>query len=97
MNFASLTADSDEKFRELLQTTSDLLFECGITKPAVMMTLDDKKSIISSVSLHYSILVSLAELEQLKKGLQQTVSFDKLMEDCGASLKPLFLNFPPKD
>ena len=34
------------------------------------MKLDDKSAVISAVCLHYTVLVSLAELEQLKRGLQ---------------------------
>ena len=61
-------ADSNARFRELLLQCSDYLLECGIAKPAVKMTLQDKERVISAVSLHYGVLASLAELDQLKRG-----------------------------
>ena len=67
------------------------MLECGITKPAVMMHLADKEKIISAVCLHYAVLSSLAELEQLRRGLH-TLRFSVLMESYPFLFKQLFLH-----
>ena len=46
---------------------------------------------ISAVCLHYSILGSLGELEQLKRGLQ-TAGLSALLEQHGSVMKDLFLH-----
>ena len=60
-------------------------------KAPMMMQLSDKKSVISAVCLHYSILGSLGELEQLKRGLQ-TAGLSALLEQHGSVMKDLFLH-----
>lgn len=53
------------------------------------MNISDKETLVSAVSLHYTVLGSLTELEQLKRGLQ-TARFESLMENHACLLKPLF-------
>lgn len=55
----------------------DFHFTSGITKPTVHFL--DKQWIVNAMCLHYSVLVSLAELEQLCRGLA-IQKFDSLME-----------------
>ena len=63
--------ESNEEFQRLVRSSDyEFFMECGITKPVMSMKLDDKSMIISAVCLHYAVLGSLAELEQLKRGLQ---------------------------
>ena len=68
----------------------EFFVECGITKPVVKMNPADKETLVSAVCLHYAILGSLAELEQLKRGLQ-AVRFGSLMEGHASLFKQLFL------
>ena len=71
---------SDDGFCQLVCSSEyEFLLECGITKPVMKMNLTDKEKVVSAVRLHYAVLSSLAELEQLKRGLQ-TVRFTLLME-----------------
>ena len=72
--------------------SSDYKFfmECGITKP-VMSKLDDNSVVISAVCLHYTVLVSLAELEQVKRGLQ-TAKLTTIMNKHAHLFKELFLH-----
>ena len=58
----------------------------------MMMQLSDKESMISAVCLHYSILGSLGELEQLKRGLQTAGQLSALLEQHGSVMKDLFLH-----
>ena len=44
-------------------------FACGVGEPAASMLFSDKEKVIESMCLHYCILCSLTELEQLKEGL----------------------------
>ena len=60
--------ENNEEFQKLIRSSDyEFFMECGITKPVMTMKLDDKRVIISAVCLHYSVLGSLAELEQLKR------------------------------
>ena len=83
---------SDDGFCQLVCSSEyEFLLECGITKPVMKMNLTDKEKVVSAVCLHYALLGSLAELEQLKRGLQ-TVRFTLLMERYAYHLKQLFLH-----
>jgi len=53
-------------------------FSCGIGEPAACMVFSDKRRIINAICLHYCILSSLMELEQLKEGLT-VQKFNRLM------------------
>lgn len=55
------------------------------------MSIADKEPIISVVCLHFSVIVSLAELEQLKRGLQ-IVNFSTVMESHASLFKQVFLH-----
>ena len=50
-------------------SNSDVICESGYPKPLMNTTLADKDEIIRSVFLHQTIYRCLAELDQLKKGL----------------------------
>ena len=55
--------------KDLLMSNSDVICESGYPKPLMNTTLADKDEIIRSVFLHQTIYRCLAELDQLKKGL----------------------------
>ena len=83
---------SEKEFTDLLcSQVYDFLNNCGITKVSVKMKLSDKKSVISAECLPYSILGSIGELEQLKRGLQ-TAGFSCLLEQHCSALRELFLH-----
>ena len=52
-------------------------YECGVAKPSCRITLSEKKKVIDA---HYSVLTSLAELEQLRRGLS-IQTFDSLIQN----------------
>ena len=83
---------TEEEFHQLICSSDyEFVLECGVTKPVVMMHLADKEKIISAVCLHYTVLGSLAELEQLRRGLH-TLRFSVLMESYPFLFKQHFLH-----
>lgn len=87
-----MQAATEEEFTGLVRSSDyDFLMDCGVMKAPMMMQLSDKESVISAVCLHYSILGSLGELEQLKRGLQ-TAGLSALLEQHGSVMKDLFLH-----
>ena len=52
------------------QTSSEVVLNSGYTKPLLSAKLCDIAEISQSVALHYTLLQSLAEMNQLKKGLE---------------------------
>lgn len=83
---------NNEDFQKLVRSSDyEFLMECGITKPVMMMKLDDRSTIISAACLHYAVLGSLAELEQLKRGLQ-TAQLATLLDKHTNLFKELFLH-----
>ena len=73
-------ASDEEEFRTLIAHDDyEFRYSCGISKPTSCITFSDKKQIVDAMCLHHSVLVSLAELEQLRRGLS-VQGFDKLMK-----------------
>ena len=64
-------------------------YDCGVCKPSQLISFFEKDNVISALCLHYSLLVSLAELEQLKRGLC-TLKFNCLMESHPTLLRKAF-------
>ena len=54
-------------------------FSCGYTKPTTLLTLDDQEDLVRSIWLHFVLFQPHAELEQLWKGLYQTLRFELLV------------------
>ena len=78
-------------FSQLVTSSDyDFILECGITKPIMKMNLTDKQNVLSAVCLQFGVLGSLAELEQLKRGLH-TATFENLLDAYSGLLKPIFL------
>ena len=44
----------------------DFRYGCGVNKPVCRIQYSDKHKIIEAMCIHYSVLASLAELEQLR-------------------------------
>ena len=62
-------ATNEQSLRELLMENSASLIGCGLTVPLSLVTLDDRAVIIDAVLLHYVLLNSKAEIDQLLMGL----------------------------
>lgn len=60
----------DASLCEMLLDGSDVILNSGYTKPLASSKLYDRAEIVRTVSLHYALLQSLAEMDQLKMGLQ---------------------------
>ena len=67
----------------------DFHFSCGVTKPTAHIQFSEKQQVVEAMCLHYSILLSLAELEQLRRGLA-VQKFDFLMESFPQLLQKAF-------
>ena len=67
MCFQIINSDDEEKYRQLLGSSEyEFLFDCGITNTA---KLSEKESVVSALCHHFLIADLVAEVEQLRKGL----------------------------
>ena len=57
----------------------DFRFACGYTKPTHQLVLKDASEIVHSVWLHYVLFCPHTELEQLRKGLLETLQVQLLV------------------
>lgn len=65
--------------RSVVETDfSDIRFDCGFTKPLQKLELSDKDALIKAIWLHYMYFLPLAELQQLRKGLRETLQLEIL-------------------
>ena len=71
----------------LLDDTYSFRFNCGYTKPVHCMDVDDKDDFIRSIWLHYVLFRPYAELEQLKKGFQETLQMQVLVCTYGKEVR----------
>ena len=67
----------------------DFRFSCGVSKPSCRIQFSDRENIINALCLHYTVLSSLAELEQLRRGLA-VQKFNSLMESLPQLLRGAF-------
>ena len=58
-----------ENLRRLVRDNSELILDAGYTKNLQSITISDKELIIRALFLHCTIYRSMAELDQLKAGL----------------------------
>lgn len=74
------SVNSEEQFRSLLSSEEyEFRYDCGISKPSGRIPFSDKVKVVEAMSLHCCVLASLAELEQLRRGLAMQ-KFSTLME-----------------
>ena len=77
-------------FKNLIASDEyDFRFSCGVTQPTARTQFSDKQKFVNAMCLHYSILVSLAELEQLRHGMA-VQKFDSLMASFPQLLQKAF-------
>ena len=83
---------SPSQLQELLDTDElDFRYDLGISIPAHKVRLDDREKIVSSIALHYRVLVVKAELDQILCGLSSTLNALTLIRDNAAVMRPLFV------
>ena len=81
--------DSDEEEFKKLFFSDDLIFALLVEfRRHVFLSLSNK-SVIAAMCLHFSVLVSLAELEQLRRGLS-LLNFNSLVCSYPDILKKVF-------
>ena len=56
-------------FRQQLASHSDVIYESGYRKPIATSTLANKEEIVMTIFLHQTVYSCLAELDQLRNGL----------------------------
>ena len=82
--------DNAEEFADLISSEDyEFRYTCGITKPSARIQFNEKEKVVSAMSLHYTVMVSLAELEQLRRGLS-IQKFASLMETFPDVLRTTF-------
>lgn len=54
-------------------------FECGFHKPTSQLELSDRNELLKTIWLHYSFFVPLAEIQQLRNGLRETLQLELLV------------------
>ena len=62
-------AGDDETLRSCCLNEVDLIIDAGYSKPTTALTMLEKGDLVKALKLHYTLLKSLAEINQLKKGL----------------------------
>lgn len=64
-----MSTNTLDEFKEAYICHFCYLAECGVTKPSTAVTLEDKISVVQSITLHNTILKSKAEIDQFAAGL----------------------------
>ena len=67
----------------------DFRFSCGVNKPLSRLHFSEKEKVVNAMCLHYSVLTSLAEMEQLRRGLA-IQKFNSLMESHPQAIRKAF-------
>ena len=83
------TASPDEFVALLSSDEFEFRYHCGLPQPACCIDFADKEKVVADLSLHYSVLVSLAELEQLRRGLALQ-KFSSLMQSHPRVMRKAF-------
>ena len=76
----------------MTSTDYEFRYDCGVSKPVCPIKYSEKHKIVEAMCLHYSVLASLAELEQLRRGLS-VQKFNSLMESSPQLIQKAFV--PP--
>ena len=67
--------------QQIVLQHSDVVINSGFSKPLASVKLSDKTEISRAVSLQYTLLQCLAEVDQLKKGLSSLGLLDILQSN----------------
>ena len=79
---------SNEQIQVLSMDAIEVLSHCGFNKSPTTLTLEDRFTLVHSITMYYTILQSKAELDQLLNGLQ-TLAVADAMKSHPNSLEPL--------
>ena len=74
-----LKANSIDKLHQVVDKELDFRFECGYNKPTSKIEFCDKEKLVKCLWLHYVFFVPRSELDQLQKGLRETLQVESLM------------------
>ena len=78
------------QLQELLDSDAyDFHYDLGINISSNTVCLADRKSIVSSMSFHYGVLVVKAELDQILCGLSETLHALQLIREYAVVMRPL--------
>lgn len=70
-------ATTTEALQTLLEKEDyDFCFDCGYTKPTRQIEISDRDLFVKAIWLHYVFFLPHAELEQLRKGLRETLQIE---------------------
>ena len=72
----------------------DIRFECGYPKPTCQLELSDSEKLIKALWLHYTFFLPHAELEQLHRGLRDTLQLDALICNYPCEIRSLLVASP---
>lgn len=64
-----MSAETLDEFKVVYANHFGELAEYGVTKPPTTVTLEDRITIVQSVTLHHALLKSKAEIDQFVQGL----------------------------
>ena len=73
------TATTEEVQALLQKDDFDFRFQCGYCKPTTKISIGDKDALIHAIWLHHVLFHPYAELEQLRKGLRETLQIELLV------------------
>lgn len=74
-----LEANSTQDLQNLLSHEEfDFRFDCGYSKATSQLELSHREELVKSIWLHYVFFKPHAELDQLRKGLRETLQLDVL-------------------
>ncbi len=60
-----------------------MLQSCGFCKPTTKLSLNDRPSIVQTITLHFVLLQSKAEIDQYVEGLKSLGVLDVIREHPG--------------
>ena len=81
----------DKSLQACVFEACDALLNAGYTKPISTLTQADKAEVVKTLKLHFTLLNSLAETNQLKQGFQAN-GVGKAMAKYSDLMKPLFVS-----
>lgn len=94
---------SIDELRDVVDNELDFRFDCGYLKGTHQIELSDKEALIKAVWLHHVFFLPHAELDQLQKGLRETLQMEIfahshpqelhccLLASCAFDITPDFL------
>ena len=83
-------ASTNEEVRIICEDNSDMLVDCGFTKPPLFIGLADRPALVKAISLHHIILKRKAELDQLRDGLG-TLGVADALKSHPSLFEPIFI------